>query len=342
MNNLLIIRFSAMGDVAMTVPVIHALATQYPNLSITMLTRKRFVPLFATLPKNVRVKGIHLGQFKGIRGLGRLYQNLKCDGYDAVADFHDVLRTKYLRMRFRLAHKQVAVIDKGRAEKKALIGHGMDAAPLRPMVERYADVLHELGLNVVLKPYEPPHPTEDDWKDILYPLGNPATDKPWVGIAPFAAHADKIYPAKQMRQVAEMLADAGVQVFLFGAGQNESDMLKGWERDGIISVCGKLISLLYEMYLMTKLKAMVAMDSANMHIAAMMGTPVISIWGATHPKAGFTPWQQPADRILQANDLACRPCSIYGKKPCQFGDLRCMNSITPQQIFDRVMKEISQ
>ena len=334
-TKLLVMRFSAMGDVAMTVPVIHSLATQYPDLQITMLTRKHLVPLFQWMPENVKCMGIDLKNYDGIGGLNRLYAELKPLDFDAVADIHNVLRTKFLRMRFRLSGKQVAVIDKGRSEKKALIGHGMDVEALRPMTERYREVFARHGYDFTLT-FDHNRPDavqiqELTSKGILPAEGN----VPLIGIAPFAAHEGKIYPLDKMRRVAEMLADRGAHVYLFGAGKEEREILESWQREGIESVAGKLGGLTNELLLMSRLRLMISMDSSNMHMAAMMGTPTLSVWGATHPKAGFLAWHQGLDSVVQ-KDFPCRPCSVYGNKPCRFGDYRCMNSITPEDIVNKV------
>lgn len=334
-KRLLVMRFSAMGDAAMTVPVLHALATQHPDLRITMLTRTRFVPLFEWLPANVQVRGIDFDQYDGIIGLSRLYNQLKEGGFDAVADLHNVLRSKFLRTRFAMSGTQVAVIDKGRKEKKELIGHGQEHAPLQPMLQRYAEVFRSLNLSIDLS--KPMHIDlrSESFTVVRNVAGKKTAGERWLGIAPFAAHAQKIYPLDRMQQVAEQLAAAGCKVFLFGAGERENALLTQWEEAHrttntqhptapIINTCGKLGGLKNEMLLMSQLDLMLSMDSANMHIASIFGTPVLSIWGATHPKAGFSGYQQKPDTELQL-DLPCRPCSIYGKTPCHFGDLRCMN-----------------
>ena len=90
-----------------------------------------------------------------------------------------------------------------------------------------------------------------------------------------------------------------------------------------------------ELILMSHLDVMLSMDSANIHLASLTATPVVSVWGATHPYAGFVGWNQPQENIIQA-DLDCRPCSIYGKRPCRRGDLACMNMIRPEQIVERI------
>ncbi|MBQ8737440.1 MAG: glycosyltransferase family 9 protein [Bacteroidaceae bacterium] len=333
---LLVMRFSAMGDVAMTVPVIHSLASQHPEIEVTVLTQKRFVPFFSWMPDNVRIMGVDLADYKGVLGLNHLYSELHHEHFEAVADLHDVLRTKFLRMCFRIGRVPVAIIDKGRHDKHALIGNASVMDALKPMTERYCEVFRHLGIEVNPDAYNKPSFDDSESFECVDKIAGTKDDgDTWIGIAPFAAHPNKIYPLDRMRQVAEALAEKGMKVFLFGAGKYESDTLRAWEKENIISVCGKMGGLRNEMLLMSKLNLMVSMDSANMHIAAMMGTPTLSIWGATHPKAGFKGWKQTDESIVDV-DLPCRPCSIYGNKPCKFGDLRCMTSISVDTIVEKI------
>lgn len=341
MKKLLVIRFSAMGDVAMTVPVLSLLASQNPELRITVLTRDRFTPMYEWAPANIQVKGIDLNNYKGIAGLSKLFNELRKQNFDAVADLHDVLRTKYLRTCFRMTGTKVSVIDKGRKQKKGIIGNGNAQEKLPLMTERYADVFRDLGLNIDLTQKVHFDMRNDDWRAIRNLAGTKAEHERWIGIAPFAAHPQKVYPLQSMRKVAEMLRDHGCRVFLFGAGKEEAEVLAGWENDGIVSVCGKLGGLHNELLLMSQLDVMISMDSANMHMAAMLGTKTLSVWGATHPNAGFTAWgQNNPCHIIDIPELPCRPCSIYGNKECKFGDLRCMTGITPEAILDKVLNLI--
>jgi ADP-heptose:LPS heptosyltransferase len=334
-KRLLVMRFSAMGDVAMTVPVLYALASQNPQLRITMLTRTRFVPIFDWLPANVQVKGIEFKENDGIAGLTKIYKNLRKEHYDAVADLHDVLRSKYLRTCFALSGVRVAVVKKGRKEKKELIGHGQTHQALQPMTDRYASVFRQLGLQIDLSRSMQLDLRDESFSSICKLAGSKGEGERWVGVAPFAAHAQKVYPLCRMRNVVNQLADSGCKVFLFGAGPKEAEVMASWEKDyvpatsdvaqgAVISTCGRLDGLRSEMLLMSRLRLMISMDSANMHIASIFGIPVLSIWGATHPKAGFSGFGQKPESEMQL-DLPCRPCSIYGKTPCQYGDLRCMN-----------------
>lgn len=338
---LLVMRFSAMGDVAMTVPVIHSLASQHPEIQVTVLTQKRFVPFFSWMPDNVETIGVDLADYKGVLGLNHLYAELHHKHFDAVADLHDVLRTKFLRMCFRIGRTPVAMIDKGRQDKHALISNAMNMEPLKPMTERYCEVFRELGIEVDAKSYDRPTlDKNEDFGPVRKIAGTKDDGSKWIGIAPFAAHQNKIYPLERIREVAETLSGMGYRIFLFGAGKNESGILESWEKNGIISVCGKMGGLRNEMLLMSELDLMISMDSANMHIASMMGTRTLSIWGATHPKAGFKGWKQGDDSVVDV-PLPCRPCSIYGNKPCKLGNLRCMNDIDTERIVGKVLELLS-
>ena len=114
-------------------------------------------------------------------------------------------------------------------------------------------------------------------------------------------------------------------------------MLGEWARDipNVVSIAAKRYGFAVELPLMSWLDAMVSMDSGNMHMAALVNVPVVSVWGATHPYCGFAPWKQSPDNIVQLS-LPCRPCSVFGNKECYLGDFRCMRSITPQMIIDKV------
>ena len=161
----------------------------------------------------------------------------------------------------------------------------------------------------------------------------------WIGIAPFAAHKGKIYPLEKMERVIELLLEhePNCRIFLFGGGAEERELLTQWESRHDRCTCALLGSLYNELVLMSHLDTMVSMDSANMHLASLTGTRVVSVWGATHPFAGFMGWNQsPADAVQTT--LPCRPCSIFGNKPCLHGDYPCLNSITPEEIVERVLK----
>lgn len=190
------------------------------------------------------------------------------------------------------------------------------------------------GVEKVLSKKEEEEEEEEAKAESLKPRG-----EKWIGIAPFAAHKGKIYPLEKMERVIELLLERepNCRIFLFGGGAEERELLTQWESRHDRCTCALLGSLYNELVLMSHLDTMVSMDSANMHLASLTGTRVVSVWGATHPFAGFMGWNQsPADAVQTT--LPCRPCSIFGNKPCLHGDYPCLNSITPEEIVERVLK----
>ena len=338
MAHILIIRFSALGDVAMTIPVIHSLATQYPQHKITVLSRAVWQPLFEGLPSNVSFVGADLtGKHKGIWGLNSLYSQLKRLHIDYVADFHHVLRSKYLCLRFRLANIPVASIRKGRTGKKKLVRrHHKVLENQKSSFRRYADVLEELGFPVLLNFSSIYGEGKGDFSEIE-PVTGPKGNQKWIGIAPFAKHRGKIYPIELEEQVvAHFAANPDVQVFLFGGGRSEQEIFDSWtaKYPSVVPMIGKL-NMRTELNLMSHLDVMLSMDSANMHLASLVNIPVVSVWGATHPYAGFMGWKQLPVNTVQL-DLSCRPCSVYGQKPCWRGDYACLREIKPEQVIAKI------
>lgn len=330
---ILMIRFSAMGDVAMTVPVIRCALRQYPDLEFVVLSRPAFRDLFAGLER-VHFIGADLkGKHKGIPGLFRLSREV-CRAYkiNAVADMHQVLRSKILRAFFRLKGIRTASLDKGRNEKKALTRKENKVLEQLPTsFERYAAVLNNLG-----------YPVQLDVVPIGLPDLNRTTPERRIGIAPFAQHAGKMYPAERMEHVIELLLQyPDYTLYLFGGGAGELAKINAWKEKfpAIVVAAGKY-SLAEELELMKKLDLMISMDSANMHLASLVGIPVVSIWGATHPYAGFYGWQQDPANIVQVN-LFCRPCSVFGNKSCYRGDLACMNMLEPERIVKQVLEVVN-
>ena len=331
MKKLLVIRFSALGDIAMTVPVVHDLAVQYPDLDITMLSREMARPLFEHLPDNVHFYAADLkGRHKGLFGLCRLWRDARMSDFDYIADFHDVLRTHWLRAEGCLRRKKIAKIDKGRKGKKALTRlKNKVLVQQATSFERYAKVLEQLGFPIK------PQFVKLDYSSFCETQKAPS--ETWIGIAPFAKHPAKIYPMDKMEEVIKALCQkADTTVFLFGGGEEEKRQ--------IAELCAKYPNvqaaqsrhgLSGELALMGQLDVMLSMDSANMHLASLVGTRVVSIWGGTHPYAGFLGWNQKPIDCVQL-ELSCRPCSVYGNKPCMRGDYICVNGITPERILRKL------
>lgn len=248
----------------MTVPVLRALTAQHPELKITVVTRTFFKPFFQDLT-NVNVFAADLkGKHKGVLGLYKLSKELKALQFDAVADLHNVLRSKILKLFF--IGKKVVQLDKGRAEKKALTS-GQVFKQLKTTHQRYADVFEALGYSVNLS-----QPTFPVPKPLSKKLGELIANKAFktIGIAPFAAHQSKMYPLVQMKGVISELSKS-YNLILFGGGKHEVEILNQMETQykNVKSVAGKL-NFDEELILISNLDLMLSMDSGNAHIAAML------------------------------------------------------------------------
>jgi len=340
-RHILVTRFSAMGDVAMTVPVIKTVLAQNPHLHITFASRPAFAAFFSGIPR-LDFFAVDLNNtYKGLPGILKLFRALNKHGkFDSVADLHDILRTKILRNLFRLSGVAIKTVDKGRTEKRLLTRFPNKVLkPLKRTTERYADVFRSLGFNVLLddKLVKEDAPLTTD---IVAVTGE--KDRHWIGVTPFAQHKGKIYPLDRMEQVIAKLAEKDVKVFLFGGTPLDKEICANWELkyNNVVSVIGKL-NMPQELNLINQLDVMLSMDSAGMHLASLRGTPVVSVWGATHYYAGFLGYGQSENNIV-ADNIECRPCSVYGNKPCFRGDYACMYNIEPITIVNQVMKVASQ
>lgn len=344
MTNLLLLRFSAMGDVALLAPVVQAFTGCYPDVHLTVVTRPKFAVFFAQFP-NVRVVGADVsGQHKGLTGLFRLFQELrKTSSFDLIVDANENLRSAVLKRLFRMAGFPSVTLDKGRADKKALVRkENKIRRPLPHSVERYANLLASAGYSVQLPEsfsFAPAAAARSELVTFLERYRLPAGE-PWLGIAPFAQHRQKMWPFERFGPLLDQLyAEQPLHIFLFGGGSVEIAQLETLRQrfPQVIIVAGQL-SLGAELSLIGQLAGMLCMDSGNMHLAALSGVPVLSIWGATHTDAGFGPWGQGNNALIEVSTdvLTCRPCSVFGNIPCWRGDLACLTDISVTTVAERV------
>ena len=334
--HILVVRFSAMGDVAMTVPVLKNLLQQNQHLQITVVSNAFFKPLFTGLERCYFHPAHLKKEHKGISGMYRLYKELKAlNQFTAIADLHGVLRSFNLRLYFGFAGIPIAAIDKGRKEKKMLARkEDKQLVQLPTSFERYAVVFKNLGYTCELKTDQP----------IFSKQPLPAAAQEFfagkakvIGVAPFAQHLQKMYPIQRTKNVVKALSAEGHNILLLGGGQQEIEILQQWQDEikvNVFCVAGKF-SFAEELAIISNLTQMLSMDSANMHLASLYAVPVISIWGATHPFAGFYGWGQPVENKISV-DLYCRPCSVFGNKPCYRGDFACMMRIEENTIIDKI------
>lgn len=338
LRKLLVIRLSALGDICMTLPVIESACRAYPNVKFTLLTSKVGAIIANSVLQQPNFETITFNKkdYSGVSGLNKLFSELKSHDFDAVADLHDVLRTKWLDLRFRLSCCRVEQIEKGRAEKKALVAHAIQRQ-LMTGVERYREVFERLGMR-----FDIDYDAAALARKLLAEAS--ADDELAIGIAPFAQHQGKIYPPTLMRQAIDILLSKvpSLKIYLFGS-RDERSVLDVWASahpQQIINMAGAQ-SIDADLQLMARLKLIVSMDSANMHLASLVGLRCLSVWGATHRFAGFLGYGQREEDCIE-QPLSCRPCSIYGNKPCRMGDYPCLKGLRPETVACRIVNALNE
>lgn len=345
MKHILVIRLSAMGDVAMTIPVIRALVQQHKNVKITVVSRPFFKPFFDGIPNVVFFSVDLQKRHKGFFGLLRLFSDLKKLNIDIVADLHNVLRSQIIRTLFLLSGKIVAATDKGRTEKRALTrAKNKVFQPTKPMVERHVETFKKLGFSVDLSSSVFPEKAvlSDEIHEKLK-ISDFSGIK--IGIAPFAQYESKVYPLDLMQKVIDDLArNQDYKLFLFGGGKVEIEKLNtlAQNKPNVIVTAGKL-SFPEELKLISNLNVMLSMDSGNAHIAAMLGIKTVTLWGATHPFAGFKPFNQPLENCLVSDrkKYPLLPTSVYGNKKVD-GYEDAMRSISPESVLRSIQSQLAE
>ena len=335
LKTVLITHFSALGDVAMAIPIVYPVCVANPKVNFVLATCQAPATMFVNRPSNLTVLGVDLDKYKMLCGPGRLARNLQHRyNFDAMADLHSTLRTWLMKRSLKRRGVTVATIDKGSSEKK-LLTSVKSRTPVTTIHERYRNVFRQLGL----KTGEEFNSIIDYGGEINSPMvPAKAAGERWIAIAPFSQHKSKEYPLEQMQLViSEISRWENCHIFLMGGGNNEKEAL-----GRIMKLYSNVISLPHikhnfadELALLAKCDVMLTMDSANMHLASLVGLPVVSVWGGTHPACGFLGWHQALRDTVQL-DLNCRPCSVFGNKKCRYGDYHCMRDISPEMIIEKV------
>lgn len=321
----LVQRYSALGDLLILLPLLGSLRKQFPGAEI-MLVSKSMVKDLA-LAEGLRFKAADLkGKHKGLAGLRRLAREIEHDFKpEIIIDAHYVLRSRVVNLFFKLRGRPVFHLEKDRAARKAFLAGSSEGRFLKPVVQLHAENFQRAGfLNFAIPAqvcFEGAFgPEIKSWvKEVL--------GKKNLGLAPFARHFTKTFPRDKMIDLLQGL-DPEVKLFFFG-GPDEQEELEAMgqasKRDYAV-VAGKF-ALQEELYLASQMQAFLSMDSSNMHLAAWSGTKVFSIWGGTHPQAGFASLGSDDDSYFQVEELDCRPCSIFGRGDCPRGDFACMQGL---------------
>ena len=336
-KHLVILRFSALGDIAITIPILRCLFATYPNIKVTFVSQKKAKDLFYEFPKLQFLAFDKKRKNKGIKGLWKLFLEIKALNPTIIIDLHSVLRTYILQILFNFYFIKFKQINKGRINKRKLTRYkNKIMQPLTPTIYRYADVFRKAKFPIDLEQHQfPPKPLLPNIN--ILPINN--SIKKWIGIAPFASFQGKVYPLNLMQKVISDL-EKKHDIFLLGGNEKEIKQLNIWERNfsNVWNLSNK-IDFKKQLFFISHLDLMLSMDSANAHFAANVKVPTVIIWGLTHPFLGFAPFLQPfKNNILSNRTLFSKiPTSVYGNKRPK-GYEKAMQTISPKVIVDKIEK----
>lgn len=327
MNKLLIIRFSAIGDVVLTVHAVRALRAKYPSLEITIATREHLLCLFESIGD---LKFFMMPKHPSLNDCLGLYRQLRGESFDAIADLQSDANSHLLCTMLRRGSMQVEHFDREKRALRLLTSH-KSSAPVRNEVLRFLDVFARLGLSVEAPPVVRtllPVPAE---------FGGEKTGR-WVGIAPFTTKLTKMYPLDRAEEVVRLLCERFDKVFIFSgpdAEQHFCEQMRQLYPEKVEMVYGRT-NLAGEVALISNLDLLVTAAGATMQMSTLTGAPLLALWGGTHPDCGYGAYgADPAENYLQL-DLPCRPCSAFGEGCCRREDYACLNRITPAMVMKRV------
>ncbi len=327
---LLVIRFSAMGDVALVLPALRAFLDQNQNATIYFVSKKQFSPIFDTIPRLYFI-GYDPKKYKGLYGLWQFSKYLfSLDAFDATLDLHDSLRSTFIRYFFWFQKIPFFVINKGRNDKKNIISKTNKLQiNLKHHTQRYADVFDAFTKSkLVISSNIPLIITKN------IPLFKA---KYTIGIAPLAAHQLKEWPLENYKSlIINILQNYNdIEIYLFGGTNDLIKLEKLLIHKKVKLAIGLPEGLKSELEYMANMQLMICNDSGNMHLAAMLGTIVLPIFGPTTAQLGFEPYLQKSN-ILEDTSLKCRPCTVYGNTTCYLHTHACMHNITPAMVLEKV------
>jgi ADP-heptose:LPS heptosyltransferase len=333
---ILVIRFSSIGDIVLTTPVIRCLKKQVPDLELHFLTKKSFV---SVVEANPYIDKIHVLD----EALDTTISQLKAEGYDWVIDLHHNLRTLRIKKALKVKSKS---FNKLNVQKWLLTNFKINLLPNKHIVDRYLETVAHLGVR-------------NDGQGLDYFIPDAAQTKPsdlpashqlgYIGLVVGAAHATKRLPLHKLKELVQLI-DHPIVVLGGPDDRAVGDVLAGLDPIKIYNACGKF-SLNESADLVRKAKLIITHDTGLMHIAAAFRKPIISVWGNTVPAFGMTPYlNQPGAPNAQQGlhtggvekvevmGLRCRPCSKIGYNACPKGHFNCMEQIDLHELHKKAQQ----
>lgn len=332
MSKFLIIRFSSIGDIVLTTPVIRCLRKQYPDAEIHFLTKQSFRGIVANNPY---IDKIHtLGD-----SFELMLHELKTEEYDYIIDLHHNLRT--LRIKRFLKNVKAFSFNKLNVEKFVLTNFKINTLPKKHIVDRNLETLKTLAVQNDGMGLDYFIPDKDIVKNEDLPT---AHLHGYIAIVIGAALATKKLPVHKLK---ELCAAIDHPVILLGGKEDFEDgkAIAATDEVKIYNSCGKF-NLNESADLVRRAKLVITHDTGLMHMAAALQKPIISVWGNTIPSFGMYPYYGKKSNqhydVVEINKLWCRPCSKIGYKKCPKGHFKCMEKIAVNDIVNLVKQRLKQ
>lgn len=312
-KKILIIRFSSIGDIVLTTPVIRCLKQQVPDVELHFVTKAAFRPL---LSENPWLDRIHTFE----KDVSEVFDKLKEENFDLIVDLHNNLRS--MRLKQHLGVKSSAV-DKINFRKFLAVNFKMiGVLPDKHIVNRYLDTVRPLGvkddgkgLDYFISPSD-----EVDVKQLLAPGSGK-----FVVLVAGGSYFTKQIPFNKLVEICNQLNHPVVVM----GGKEDSHIAEALlsQFPLLVNACGTF-SLSQSASIIRQAEWVISSDTGLMHIASAFNKKIISIWGNTIPEFGMAPWRpHPESRILEIKKLECRPCSKLGYRKCPKGHFKCMNDV---------------
>jgi heptosyltransferase-2 len=319
----LIIRFSSIGDIVLTTPVLRCLKEQFDGYAeIHYLTKKSFIPILKDNPHVDKIYGIE-------SSTNEVIQDLQDEDYDFVIDLHHNLRSLRVKRKLKLVDFS---FDKLNVAKWLMVSFKIDRLPNVHIVDRYMDTLKSWEIKNDNKGLDFYIDDKDRVSDI-------DLASPFVALTVGGGHATKTLPVDRMISLIKRLP---LRVLLLGGKEDveKAAIIENECGDHVVNTCGKY-TLKQSAYMVEKASLVIAHDTGLMHIAAAFSKPLISIWGNTIPEFGMYPYMPQCperSHIVQVNDLSCRPCSKLGYDRCPKKHFKCMNDIDLDEVAKKAEK----
>ncbi|MCE9626715.1 MAG: glycosyltransferase family 9 protein [Candidatus Eisenbacteria bacterium] len=328
-----VLRLSSLGDVVLTLPVVHALRAAYPTAELDYWVKEEFADLVAHDPAITHVRELERDARK-VEDLVSMSAEL--EKHDLIVDLHASSRTRLLTFRQRGV---VLRTDSRRLQRARWIhARWTHPQPLPHVTERYAATLAPIGVPVNQAPRVSVRPVTEAWaqaeRDSLAPAGV------CVALAPGAAHETKRWPEERWCALEAALAGLGVGRMIIGTAAERRALPR---LDAQVSASGGAKwyteSIERAAALLGVCTVAVTHDSGLMHLAAARGRPVVALFGSTSPVLGFRPVGE--HHTVICRELACQPCTLHGRKACPLGHFRCMTTIEPAEVLAAVQARLS-